>query len=162
MPDLAAAAGIERVHLVRARDVHDAVDHDRRRFDVPDVRNREHPAGRQPRDVALVDLRQRGVAVAAGIAVIRGPVALRGHGDGTGRRPSCGAGESLIVGAQLEIGHALVEHAAFERPSVGRLNRLADDDRRGGSRVRRLGQGGRGGENESRGENELHGSENIS
>ena len=57
MPHLAAAAGIERVHFIRARDIHDPVDHNRRRFDVPDVRNREHPARRQPRDVALVDLR---------------------------------------------------------------------------------------------------------
>ena len=74
MPDLAARAGVERVAFVGAGDVHDAIDDDRRHLKAAGVRQVEHPAGAELLDVLLRDLGEFGVAVAADIAVIGGPV----------------------------------------------------------------------------------------
>jgi hypothetical protein len=36
--------------------------------------------------------------------------------------------DALVIGLKLKIGHAFVEHAAFERLAVRGLDSLADDD----------------------------------
>ena len=51
VPDLAAAAGVERVALVGAGDVHHALDDDRRHLQARRVGQAEDPLGRQPGDV---------------------------------------------------------------------------------------------------------------
>ena len=83
VPDAAAAAGVERVALVRRGHVHDAVDDDRRDLQVAGVRDAEQPRRRQPADGRLLDLRQRRVAVAAGIAVVGRPARLGRDRAGT-------------------------------------------------------------------------------
>ena len=62
---LTARAGIEGVTLVRVRDVHDAVDDDRRDLEAAAPSQREDPCGRQARDVGRVDLVDRAEAIAA-------------------------------------------------------------------------------------------------
>ncbi len=126
VPDPPAAARVERVALVGRRHIHDPVDDDRRHLQVAGVGNREHPARRQLRDVVLVDLRQRRVAVAAGLAVVGRPARLR-RDDA---KPIAGAPQqvhALVVGPQLQIVEAFAEHLAFERSAVGRLDRRPHD-----------------------------------
>jgi hypothetical protein len=79
LPDPASAAGVERDALVRSGHVHDAVDDRRRALQSTRVGHVEHPSRRETRDVALVDLRERGEAVAARLAVVARPSGLRRH-----------------------------------------------------------------------------------
>ena len=79
VPDLAAAAGVERVEVVGGGDVHHAVHDHRRHLQLRGVRQAENPVRRQPRRVRRGDLRERAVAVAVRVAVIGGPVGLRRH-----------------------------------------------------------------------------------
>src|SRR5271169_4135273 len=74
MPDLASAAGVERVSFVHAGDVHYSVGN--HRGDLEGARRAsdvEDPLRRELLDVARVDLGERAEAVAAFIAVIGGP-----------------------------------------------------------------------------------------
>ena len=80
VPDLAAAAGIERVALVGAGDIHHAVHDHRRHLQARGVAEAEDPLGHECAHIARRDLRQRAVAAAAGLAVVTGPVGLRGDG----------------------------------------------------------------------------------
>ena len=75
------------------------------------VRQREDPLRRQPRDVGRRDLGERGVAIAARIAVVTRPVLLRSHlAKRAARAPQ--QMDALIVRPQLQIVEALVEHDA--------------------------------------------------
>ena len=135
-PDLAAVAGVERVALVRAGDVHDAVDDDRRDFEARRTRDGVDPLRRETRDIALGDFGERRVAVAAGRAVIAGPVGLGGHdaiaGAGffcVGRIPPgarCKAQQqyAAVIGLQLNVvGAVVVDRDAFDSPAVAELVR---------------------------------------
>ena len=79
LPDPTSVAGVERIALVGGGDVHDPAHHDRGHLQARGARQGEDPTGSQPRDVALVDLVERAVAVAAELAVVGGPVRLRRH-----------------------------------------------------------------------------------
>ena len=72
VPDDAAGARIQRPDVIGRREIQDAVDFERRRFDGRRVQLR-HPGQRQLADVRLIDLRQRAVAAAGVIAVVSGP-----------------------------------------------------------------------------------------
>ena len=56
VPDLAAGAGIQRVALVGAGDIHDAGHHDGSHLEPPGVGKCEHPLGNKVRDIRLGDL----------------------------------------------------------------------------------------------------------
>ena len=121
-PDPAAAAGVEGVALVRRGDVHDAVDDHRRDLQVAGLGHAEQPRRRQRADVRLVDLRQRRIAVPARIAVVRRPAGVAG--DRTELRARAAQQvHAGVVGAQLEIGEALVQHDAVQRAAVRRRHR---------------------------------------
>src|SRR5205823_8288339 len=79
VPDFTAGAGIERVALVGAGDVHDAAGNDRRDLQARSARDAEDPLGNDPSRVARVDLRERTITAAAGLPVVAGPVCLRRH-----------------------------------------------------------------------------------
>ncbi len=51
VPDFAAGSGVERPSGIHVGDVHHAVDHDRRHFQMAGVGDREHPSRRQAGDV---------------------------------------------------------------------------------------------------------------
>ena len=127
--ELASAAGIEREHFIGARNIHDAVGHDGRIFDLGNVGNREYPGRAKTGNVVLVDLRELGVTVAAGVPMISAP--LRLGGDFAVAVPCSVAQEmnALVIALQLEFAHTLVEHAAFDAFSVGCLNSFAGDHR---------------------------------
>ena len=121
MPDPSAAAGIERVALVRGSHIHDSVDDDRRALQAPRIGNGEHPPRRQLRDVVLVDLGQRRVAIAAGLPVVGRPPRLgRDDAESIARAPQ--QVHALVVGPQLEVVEAFADYLSFERASVRRLN----------------------------------------
>src|SRR4051794_40582385 len=77
MPDLASAARVERIALVRSRHVHDSADYHRSRLQSCCVGHGEYPTRRKLPDRFLVDLRQSRVPVAAGFSVVRRPVGPR-------------------------------------------------------------------------------------
>ena len=72
----------------------------------------------------LVDLRERRVAVAAGIAVVGGPTGLGRDLSKAIARASQQV-HALVVGPQLQVVEPFAEHLAVEGPAVGRLNRSA-------------------------------------
>ena len=76
MPDLAARSGVESPAFIGAGDVHNAFDHNGRVFDGADIGYGEGPFRRHTRDVGLADLREFAEAIAAGVAVVGGPVRL--------------------------------------------------------------------------------------
>jgi hypothetical protein len=118
MPDLAAAAGVERVDFVDRGDVHDAVGDDRRELQTAGVGQREHPARREARDVALVDLRERRVTVPAGIAVVPGPRDVGGDlAHAVSRLPQ--QSHAPVSGSDLEVVVALADDASLDRSAVG-------------------------------------------
>ena len=57
----------------------DSVDHHRRILNLRNIGDRERPSRGKLRDVRFVDLLERGVTVAAVVAVIIGPIRLRSH-----------------------------------------------------------------------------------
>ena len=124
MPDHAAAAGVERVAFVGAGDVHHAVDHHRRVLDLRRIGHGKIHFGREARDVALVDLRQRAVAVAAGLAIVRGPVGLRGH-DAIAIAGLAQQTELACRRCAAEVQHAFAHDLAFDRLAVGGLDLAA-------------------------------------
>ena len=124
VPDLAAGAGVERVTLVGGGNVHDAAHHDRRHLQARRVGQGEHPLRPQARDVRLGDLGQRGVAVAARVAVVAGPIGARGDFAKLVARAAQQV-DALVVGPQLQIVEALVEHLALQGLAVGGLDFLA-------------------------------------
>ena len=86
-PERAAGLRVERHHVVRPlRDVHDAVDHQRRRLPCADDVALEHPFLLQVRDVRRRDLIEQGVALARVPAVVSEPVVrLAQRPSGCGR-----------------------------------------------------------------------------
>src|SRR5690606_7416751 len=70
-------------------------------------------------DIALVDLRQRGIAAAAHAAVVAGPVGLRAD---RAIRVAFGAQDVqfAVVAEQLQVEQTLVEHEASQRAAVGK------------------------------------------
>jgi hypothetical protein len=125
-PDLPARAGIEREALVRVRHVHDARDDDRGGLRAAAAGNREDPLRREPRHVAPVDLRHRGVAIAARIAVVGRPVDRR-------RDLAEAAGiasqqvHALVVAEDLHVVEAFGQQHPFERLAIGHRRRPSHD-----------------------------------
>ena len=121
MPELAAGPRIQRETLVGGGHVHDAVHDHRRHFQPSRARNRSHPLRCQPGDIVLVDLRQRGVAVAAGIAIVGWPVRL---GSDLSKEISSAAQQmdALIIGLQLQVLETFAEHLPTQSLAVDRLN----------------------------------------
>jgi hypothetical protein len=86
IPLLLAGLRVERQHAVEGRaDEHRSADHDRRRLklafgkavaSVGNVAGVHLPGHRQLRDVRFIDLGQRRIAAASGIAAVRGPVRM--------------------------------------------------------------------------------------
>ena len=76
LPDLPAAARIERVAFVGIGDVHDTFHNHRCDFEQRHAGRRECPFGRQAPYVALIDLVESAVAVAAHVSVVSRPVDL--------------------------------------------------------------------------------------
>ena len=73
-PDLAPGAGVDRPRrVVRPGDVHHAVEDDRRRLELAELRGLERPLRRQLADVGRGDLGQRAVALAAVVAAVVEP-----------------------------------------------------------------------------------------
>ena len=136
MPDDAAGACIERPAFVRLRRVHHAIDYQRRVFDGGRAGHRENPAGRQPGDVGLIDLREFAVAVAAGIAVVRRPIGLRRDHAIAVAVGFAQQTNLLVVGTKLQVGHAFGKDLSLERlpiggldgPAVGCLGKCRDKD----------------------------------
>ena len=82
MPDPTAAAGIERERFVDRRDVHDAVDDDRRRLQrTRSSLNREHPFRREALDRLRVDLIERAESIPAQVSMVGRPLAGSGPRD---------------------------------------------------------------------------------
>jgi hypothetical protein len=122
VPDLASAAGVERVDFVDGRHVHDPVDDDGRDLQGAGVGQREQPARHEARDVGLFDLRERRIAVAARIAVVRGPRRFGRHlADGLCRTSQ--ETHAAVGRPDLQVVGALAEHRAFDRASVGGAER---------------------------------------
>ncbi len=118
VPDQPAAAGIERETFIGAGYVHDAFHHHGRVLDLRDIRHGKDPARGEVRDVVLIDLGQLGVTVAAGVAIIGGPVGLRCHWPVAVAR-FAEQSDLFVVGAELQIERALVEHLAFQSRAGG-------------------------------------------
>ena len=121
VPDLAAAPRVERDALVRRGHVHDPVGDDRRDLQQARVGQRVHPSGREPGDALPIDLSQLAVAVAARRAVVGGPTGIGAY------RPEQRAVPPqqpypVVVGPELEIREAFVEHDALDGASVGGLH----------------------------------------
>ena len=119
-PDLPAASGIEREARIAAGHVHHSADNDRGDLQLAHVRNREHPCHCKTRDIALVDLREAGVAVPAGITVIARPVCLGRHLA----KATAGAAQqvhALVIGPQLYVVKTFAEHLSFEGLAFGGL-----------------------------------------
>ena len=117
VPDLTSGARVERVALVAAGHVHHAASHDRRPLQPRRVRQVEKPLGRETGHVALVDLRQRAVPVALGLAVVARPIRLRGN------RPVALSAltqqmDAAVVTEELQIGEALVLDETRDRAAV--------------------------------------------
>ena len=73
-PDLPAGARVDRPGgVVRPGDVDHAVEHDRRRLELAELRGLERPLRRQLADVGRRDLRERTVALAAVVAAVVEP-----------------------------------------------------------------------------------------
>ena len=121
VPDQPAAAGIERETFIGAGYVHDAFHHHGRVLDLRDIRHGEDPARGEVRDVVLIDLGQFGETVAAGFAIISGPVGLRCHWPVAVAR-FAEQSDLFVVGAELQIERALVEHLAFQSRAGGELD----------------------------------------
>ncbi len=148
-PQRATRRRVNRLNLVPARDIHDAVDHDRRRLRAG-LGHRKRPNRREPLDVRCVDLIERAVAVAGKRAVIQRPVALW--------RDRFLAVYVAIAREQRELrvvvleqdcrGHRLAQQDSRARTSVGHLDGrrfVAADARRNRPRLgwrKRLGGGG--------------------
>src|ERR1039457_2740414 len=121
MPDLPPGARVERVTLIGNGDIHDPFHNHRRYLETPRVRNWKHPPGGQPRDVVAGDAGKSGVAIPAGIAVVRGPVLLGGHlTETTARAPQ--QMNALVIGSKLQIIETFAEHEAVEGLAGGGLN----------------------------------------
>jgi hypothetical protein len=73
LPDLGSAQCVERIGLVIARDVHNAVHHDRRRLEA-EMRHGEDPLESQVLHVRCVDLGQAAVSVAIQLSVVSRPI----------------------------------------------------------------------------------------
>ncbi len=78
VPDLVAGAGVDGPNVVGHREVEDAIDQQRRRFDSRVLMRLEHPREAEIGHVLRRDLLERGVAAAGIVAVIERP--------GVGRR----------------------------------------------------------------------------
>ena len=118
VPDPPAAPGIEREAFVDPRHVHDPARDGRRDLQVTCVREREHPRHREPADGVPVDLRQRRVAVPAGIAVVGGPIRSGGHFA----EAIVGAAQQVhaaVIGAHLHVLESFAEHLCVEDRSGG-------------------------------------------
>ena len=123
MPDLAAGAGVQRITFVGHGNVHDAAHHDRRHLQARRVRQGEDPLRSQARDVGLGNLRQGGVAVAAGVAVVAGPIGARRDLAKLVARAAQQV-HAMVAGAQLQIVEALI-HALRRPASCRRWSRLS-------------------------------------
>ena len=77
MPQLRPGLAVDRIGMVPGRrDVHDAVDDQRRAFETIQHAGLEGPQGLQSRDVLLVDLLQAAVAMGVVRAVVHQPIAV--------------------------------------------------------------------------------------
>ena len=79
MPDFPAGSGIERPAFIAAGHIHDALNHNRRRFRARDAFHRKYPLRRQPRNITFINLLELTVAVPANVPIVGGPVHLGGH-----------------------------------------------------------------------------------
>src|SRR5262249_7533179 len=79
MPDLPSRACIESPDFIRAGNVHDATNDNRCVLHLIDVGHWKNPLWGEPRNVGFVDLSERAVVIAADIAVVGGPILLRGY-----------------------------------------------------------------------------------
>ena len=119
VPDLAAAARIERVEIIRRRDIHHAADDDRRHLQLGGVGKRKHPLRREAAHIVGGDAREGTVPVPARLSVIGRPLGLRGH---LAVPPAGGLAEQVhgaVVAEELQLAVALVEHDALEGPATG-------------------------------------------
>jgi len=128
LPERTARPRVEREALVRRRHVHDPARHHRGRLQQARIRDREEPARGETRDAGLVDLRQRGVPVPAGLAVVDRPI--RSRGDGT--EPIALAPQQMhpfVRGPELQIGSPFAEQLSLQRAAVGGPEGAAHDGR---------------------------------
>ena len=125
VPDLASAAGIQRVDVVGRRHVHHAVDDHRRDLQLRGVGQREGPLGPELRHVGRRDLREGAIAVAVAVSVVGRPIDLRGDLAVAARRAFAQQVHRAIVAEQLQLSLALVEDHAFERSPVRQPHRRA-------------------------------------
>ena len=134
-PDLAAVACIERVTLVRAGDVHDAVDDNRRHLQAQRRRDGIDPFRRQTAYVRFVDLREGGIAVACRRPVVARPIDAR-RDDAIAVAGFSEKNDRSALRPQLYVVRALViEKNSLDRATVGQLVRRRP---RTGRRRRRL------------------------
>src|SRR4051812_24287870 len=80
MPHLMTRAGIQRPTFISRRDVHQAIDDDRRSLQTCGVREIEDPLRSHALYVGRIDLRQLAISIPRLIAVIGRPARLRCHG----------------------------------------------------------------------------------
>ena len=85
-PDLPSRARVDGPEIVGRREVHDAVDENRRGLDLLRKVRLERPGEAERVHVVARDLRQRAVAPARIVAVIRGPAVRLRVGRGADRR----------------------------------------------------------------------------
>src|SRR5437016_13263700 len=121
MPELAAGSRIQREALVGGGHVHDAIHDHWGHFQPSRARNRKHPLRCEPGDIVLVDLSERGVAVASGIAIVGWPVRL---GSDLSKEISGAAQQmdALSIGSQLQVLETFAEHMPTQSLAVDRLN----------------------------------------
>jgi len=151
-PQFATRARIERHGDAGLRSVHDAVDHDRGDLEQIGAGHREGPCGLQILDVAVVDLRERGIVRAAIVAPIHRPVvrlAARVHealeADSERRQRNRGAPHLVehvnLSGIVPEVDRkrVFVDERAFDLTSIAGLDndcaRLLGRDQRGRERT---------------------------
>ena len=76
MPDLPSRAGVERIAIIAAGDVHDAVGYHGGHFETCRAGKIEDPFWSETGDILRRDLRKRCESIAAAIAVVFGPARL--------------------------------------------------------------------------------------
>src|SRR5262245_1715721 len=102
MPDLPPTARVECEALIGSRDVHAAVDDDRRSLQRRRIVHRKDPSRHEARHVGTIDLLQWAISIAGVATIIAGPIRLRSH------RTKAGAGapqeaHAAVYGAHLQI-----------------------------------------------------------
>src|ERR1700742_2374831 len=123
MPKRTAAARVKGIHLVDRAHVHDSVDHHRRGLQFTRVAYGIDPHRREPAGIGWSDLRRRAVAIAHRVAVVAGPILLRGHS--TIPVPGCFAQQMylLVFTEYLHAGSGAVELRTGEAAAAIQLYR---------------------------------------